>query len=77
MMLSKATRFLARPTARCFSSVDQFSEYGKAVFTGKVADDYLTKHGASADLLKDPTWVQHSSDKVAAAVFDWLSLIHI
>lgn len=53
------------------SLADQFKEYGKMVFTGKVADGYLQSHGASADLLKDPTWVNHSSDIVAAAVFDW------
>jgi hypothetical protein len=41
------------------------------VFTGKIADEYLNKHGASVELLKDPTWVNHSSDTVAAAVFDW------
>jgi hypothetical protein len=53
---------------------EEFEQYGKNVFTGKVADDYLQKHGASAELLKDPTWVNHSSDKVAAAVFDWYVL---
>ena len=41
------------------------------VFTGKVADGYLQSYGASAELLKDPTWVNHSSDIVASAVFDW------
>jgi hypothetical protein len=50
---------------------EQFEEYGKMVFTGKIADDYLNKHGATGELLKDPTWVNHSSDTVAAAVFDW------
>jgi hypothetical protein len=53
------------------SIAEQFKEYGKMVFTGKVADGYLQNHGASAELLKDPTWVNHSSDIVAAAVFDW------
>jgi hypothetical protein len=50
---------------------EQFEDYGKMVFTGKIADEYLSKHGATGELLKDPTWVNHSSDTVAAAVFDW------
>ena len=53
------------------SLAEQFKEYGKMVFTGKVADGYLQSYGASAELLKDPTWVNHSSDIVASAVFDW------
>lgn len=53
------------------SVAEQFEDYGKTVFTGKVADEYLSKHGGSGALLKDPTWVNHSSDTVAAAVFDW------
>lgn len=50
---------------------ESFAEYGRNVFTGKVADEYLSKHGANSELLKDPAWVSHSADKVAAAVFDW------
>jgi hypothetical protein len=85
-MFTAATRYLARRSAtsslmattastttlRSMASLaDHFKDYGKLVFTGKVADSYLQSHGASADLLKDPTWVNHSSDIVAAAVFDW------
>jgi len=31
----------------------------------------LQKHGASAETLKDPNWVNTDADKVASAVFDW------
>ena len=75
MFLAAAARSLrSRPTslaARSFSALPQFEEYGKNVFTGKVADEYLSKHGASGDILKDPTWVNTHSDVVANAVFDW------
>ena len=56
---------------RTMASMDQFQEYGKSVFTGKIADEYLSKHGATGDVLKDPTWVNTHSDVVANAVFDW------
>jgi hypothetical protein len=56
---------------------EQFDEYGKAVFTGAVAEEYLSKHGGSAALLKDPTWVNHSSDTVANAVFDWYVCVYL
>lgn len=59
---------------RAFASLDAYSDYGKSVFTGKVADDYLKKHGASGEILKDPSWVKSNSDVVANAVFDWYVL---
>jgi glutamine synthetase len=85
MMLSAAAKHLARrhqvasalarasPAAavRTMSTLEQFDEYGKAVFAGKVADEYLAKHGAKGDILKDPTWVKNHADTVAKAVFDW------
>lgn len=87
MMLSAAAKHLARrqaaycaaaaPTAatasirRTMASLEQFEEYGKAVFTGKVADEYLAKHGAKGEILKDPTWVKNHADTVAKAVFEW------
>jgi glutamine synthetase len=75
MMLANAARHIARrqaPTAaRGFASLEQFQDYGKGVFAGKVADDYLSKHGGSGDILKDPTWVATHADIVADAVFDW------
>jgi hypothetical protein len=66
---ARLSRVLA---VRSFATVsEEFEQYGKNVFMGKVADEYLQKHGGSSELLKDPTWVNHSSDTVAAAVFDW------
>jgi glutamine synthetase len=78
-MFSAAARHLARREAalrpfagvRTMASLEQFEDYGKAVFTGKVADEYLAKHGSSGAILKDPTWVNNHSDTVAMAVFDW------
>ena len=56
---------------RTFASIEPYSDYGKSVFTGRVADEYLKKHGSSGDILKDPSWTQSHSDTVAAAVLDW------
>lgn len=53
------------------ASTEAYDDYGKHVFTGSVADAYLQKHGASGDLLKDPSWTKTHSDVVAAAVLDW------
>jgi len=74
MLLATAARKLSRSVAqgsRAFSALPQFEHFGKNVFTGKVADEYLSKHGASGDVLKDPTWVNSHADVVANAVFDW------
>jgi len=74
---SAAVRVLARRTFPAavsnvrFASLDAFGDYGKNVFTGKVADDYLERQGASGAILKDPAWVKTHSDVVAQAVFDW------
>ena len=56
---------------RCMGGIEAYEDYGKHAFTGKVADDYLKKQGASGDLLKDPSWTQTKSDVVTAAVLDW------
>ena len=56
---------------RGMASTAAYDDYGKHVFTGSVADAYLRKHGASAEILKDPSWTKDSSDLVAAAVLDW------
>nr|BAG39455.1 glutamine synthetase type III [Chaetoceros compressus] len=56
---------------RGFASIEPYEEYGKHAFTGKVADEYLKKHGASGDILKDPSWTKNNADVVAAAVLDW------
>lgn len=72
-----AVRALARrevtraATARTMASLAAYEDFGKSVFSGKVADEYLKKHGASGALLKDPAWVQKDADTVANAVFDW------
>jgi glutamine synthetase len=74
-MLVSSTAALRRATTttgvRAFASLEQFRDYGKSVFTGKVADDYLAKHGSSGAILKDPLWVKNHADTVANAVFDW------
>lgn len=71
-VISPWTPLFAVASGRSLATVaEEFEQYGKNVFSGRVADEYLQKHGGSAALLKDPTWVNHSSDKVAAAVFDW------
>lgn len=71
-----AVRALQRQTAirtavRGMASLEAYEEYGKHVFAGAVAKEYLEKHGASADLLKNPSWVKTDKDVVANAVFDW------
>jgi hypothetical protein len=79
--LSQAARHLVRQEvnknvsrggfSRKFASLDAFDDYGKSVFSGKVADDYMKMHGASGAVLNDPTWVRTHADTVAKAVFDW------
>jgi len=56
---------------RSMANLAAYEDFGKNVFSGKVADEYLQKHGASAETLKDPNWVNTDADKVASAVFDW------
>lgn len=79
-MLSSTSRTLARRAlasnaaiggTRTMASLEPYEHYGEHCFAGKVADEYLQKHGASGDILKDPTWTQTHSDVVAAAVLDW------
>ena len=72
-----AVRSLARreavraAAARSMASLAAYEDFGKSVFAGKVADEYLKKHGSSGAILKDPSWVQKDADTVANAVFDW------
>lgn len=56
---------------RAMANLAAYEDFGKNVFTGKVADEYLQKHGSSGDILKDPSWVKNNPDVVADAVFDW------
>lgn len=53
--------------------MDQFKEMGKHQFTGIVAETYLKKHGSSAEIMADSSWVsdEKKADAVAAAVLDW------
>ena len=76
MMFAAAARHIARrqvprTAVRGMASLQQFEDYGKALFTGSVANQYLSKYSASSDILKDPTWVTTHADVVADAVFDW------
>ena len=77
---ASAVRHLARSASRhtsrlggvrCMGGIEAYDDYGKACFTGAVADEYLQKQGASGDLLKDPSWTKTHADVVAAAVLDW------
>lgn len=72
---AKKSSPLIATAKRSVSALSQFEDYGRHVFTGKVADDYLSKHGASVEILKDPTWVNTHADKVANAVFEWYVLL--
>jgi len=56
---------------RSMASIEPYADYGKAVFTGRVADEYLKKHGSSVDILDNPSWTKTHSDTVAKAVLDW------
>lgn len=76
LIASAAVKALARREAahtglRAMASLADYESFGKNVFTGKVADEYLKKHGASGDVLKDPAWTVNHADTVANAVFDW------
>ena len=46
---------------------------GDHCFTGAVAEKYLSRQGASAAMLADPSWVddEGKADLVAAAVLEW------
>jgi len=70
-LLSRNTSNAIKTTFRGFASIDPYSDYGKSVFIGRVADEYLKKHGASADILDDPSWTKTHADTVAKAVLDW------
>ena len=65
-----ARREVSRNT-RAMANLAAYEDFGKNVFTGKVADEYMKKHGGSGDILKDPAWVENNADMVANAVFDW------
>ena len=64
-------REATRTGLRAMANLAAYEDFGKNVFTGKVADEYLKKHGASGEILKDPAWTVNHADTVANAVFDW------
>mmetsp|Transcript_8178 Transcript_8178/g.17686 ORF Transcript_8178/g.17686 Transcript_8178/m.17686 type:complete len:315 (+) Transcript_8178:94-1038(+) len=66
-----ARRASALGATRTMASIEPYADYGKSVFTGRVADEYLKKHGSSADILDDPSWTTTHADTVANAVLDW------
>ena len=70
-LLRHTSRTATQSAVRTFASIEPYSDYGKSVFTGRVADEYLKKHGSSGDILKDPSWTVSHSDTVAKAVLDW------
>jgi hypothetical protein len=67
----EAVRANAATGVRAMANLSAYEDFGKNVFTGKVADEYLKMHGSSGELLKDPSWVKNNPDVVADAVFDW------
>lgn len=50
-----------------------YPDYGKHVFTGKVAEHYLSAYGGSLSMMEDPSWVKDRvrADTIAAAVLHW------
>ena len=69
--LPAAASALSLGSVRTMASIDPYSDYGKSVFTGRIADEYLKKHGSSGGILKDPSWTSSHADTVAKAVLDW------
>lgn len=69
--LAPASAQTALAAIRSFASIEPYADYGKSVFTGRVADEYLKKHGSSGDILNDPSWTKTHADTVAKAVLDW------
>ena len=70
-LLSSSTLPSSNNNQQRAASTEPYADYGKSVFSGRVADEYLKKHGSSVDILNDPSWVTTHSDTVANAVLDW------
>ena len=66
-----ASARVAAPVLQRRTFIQSSDDYGKHLFTGDIADKYLSKQGLPANLLSDHSWTQTHSDKVAAAVMDW------
>ena len=59
---SRAMRGAAAPAlARARTFMSSMDDYGKNMFKGAVADEYLSKQGLPAGLLEDPSWTTTSS----------------
>lgn len=71
LLARSVARSAASGAIRTMASVEPYADYGKSLFAGRVADEYLKKHGSSADILDDPSWTKTHSDTVAKAVLDW------
>mmetsp|Transcript_30682 Transcript_30682/g.42876 ORF Transcript_30682/g.42876 Transcript_30682/m.42876 type:complete len:708 (+) Transcript_30682:3-2126(+) len=72
--LLRASRQALRPTsARFFSTPANIEGYGKNVFKGTVADEYLSAEGLPSGTLNSSAWTQDpaAADKVADAVLKW------
>ncbi|CAJ1962677.1 unnamed protein product [Cylindrotheca closterium] len=71
------SKYLGAETKNEVSSIPSaksvYKQYGKHVFTGKLAQQYLVASGGSASLMEDPSWVKDrkKADIVAAAVLHW------
>ena len=52
-------------------ALSPFEIFGKHVFQGATADQYLKPYGMTSADLKDPSWTRTKSDEVAAAVLEW------
>ena len=61
----------AMPAQALVRTMTDDSHFGKHLFTGDVAAQYLSKHGLSADTLDSPAWAKDNADTVAAAVLEW------
>ena len=76
MLSSRALKAFSRvgvPSkgSRAMASLAGYEDFGKNVFSGAVADEYLKKHGSTKEILNDPNWVNNHADTVANALFDW------
>lgn len=53
------------------ADIEEFKLYGRHVFIGRVANEYLKKYGEAHTLLKNSSWTETHADVVASAVLDW------
>lgn len=70
-LLSRSRKATFPAFSRGLASLEPYEHYGKNLFKGTVADEYLKKYGESAAILDDPSWTETHADTVAKAVLDW------